>query len=292
METSLSDILQAIIDPAYWLAMNPGFSIRERSSLVPLSFDPNSLDEIRRNVAHEGYFQIDDVLSGHEVRQLASSIVRLHEQKCPIVFAFVYDEFWNVCRKLSPVLSGVLSEPYRQLPDFWVWLIDPKSQSAGWKPHRDKGFKSLNADGSPKSLTIWVPLTDAIPLNGCMYVVPSYLDPPSRYIDREDTRMPQNLQDIRALPIRAGSVLGWNQAVLHWGGRASQLATTPRISFACEFQRSDIPAYNEPLLDPKQPPPFQQRLRLIGKQILQYRHMYEYSERLIDIGEFLSKLSF
>lgn len=63
--------------------------------------------------------------------------------------------------------------------------------------------------------------------------------------------------------------------MLHWGGRASRLATGPRISAAFEFQRADTPAFNSPLLDPpSRLPSFTERLGLIGKQVLQYRQMY------------------
>ena len=66
-------------------------------------------------------------------------------------------------------------------------------------------------------------------------------------------------------------MLAWNQGLLHWGGRASQLGTAPRSSAAFEFQRGDRAAFNRPLLDPKRMPTFQERLGLIAKQILQYR---------------------
>jgi hypothetical protein len=54
---------------------------------------------------------------------------------------------------------------------------------------------------------------------------------------------------------------------------------------ALEFQRGDIPAYNAPLLDLAAPPTFAERLKLIGKQILQYRHMYGYSDTLTALAE-------
>jgi len=92
--------------------------------------------------------------------------------------------------------------------------------------------------------------------------------------DGEDNNLVKDPQNIRAVPATAGSMLAWNQAVLHWGGRASQLAAAPRSSAAFEFQRGDRPPFNKPLLDPAQAPPFRQRLGLVGKQVLQYKHMY------------------
>jgi hypothetical protein len=47
-----------------------------------------------------------------------------------------------------------------------------------------------------------------------------------------------------------------------------------RVSMAFEFQRSDVAPFNEPLLEPAQIQPFESRLKLIAKQVLQYKHMY------------------
>jgi hypothetical protein len=48
-----------------------------------------------------------------------------------------------------------------------------------------------------------------------------------------------NYQDIRALPTKAGDILGWNEGVYHWGGRSSKHGTYSRISIAASFQRGD-----------------------------------------------------
>jgi hypothetical protein len=43
---------------------------------------------------------------------------------------------------------------------------------------------------------------------------------------------------------------------------------------AFEFQRSDVEAFNKPFIKPLSIVPFEFRLKLIAKQLLQYRHMY------------------
>jgi hypothetical protein len=63
--------------------------------------------------------------------------------------------------------------------------------------------------------------------------------------------------------------------VLHWGSRSSHRATQSRISMAFEFQAHDSRPFNTPILPPDKPVPFDLRLRLIAKQVLQYRHMYQ-----------------
>ena len=96
--------------------------------------------------------------------------------------------------------------------------------------------------------------SDATPLNGCIYVLPAHVD--ERFHQRRWDGEGNNV--VRALPATAGSRLG----------------VAPRISAAFEFQRGDRAPFNRPLLDPGPLPPFTERLGLIGKQVLQYRHMY------------------
>lgn len=195
----------------------------------------------------------------------------------------MYDEYWELFFSLKGLLSFVLGSKLQMLPDFWVWYVDPVKEESGWGPHRDKTINSLMSDGMPKSATVWVSLSDSNPLNGCMYLIPANKD--SGYRDFISNSLPADFQSARALPVPAGSVLLWNQRVFHWGGRSSKYAAEPRISMAVEFQRGDIPAYNHPLIAMSSIPPFELRLKLIGKQILQYTHMYNYSDELISLAK-------
>jgi hypothetical protein len=207
------------------------------------------------------------------IRDAVSTLSRLG---IPLPFAFVYDQLWLAFQGLSGFLTAVLGEGYRALPDFWVWHVHPDDDATGWGPHRDRVMSTLDADNSPHTLTMWLPFSDATPLNGCMYFLPAHLDDRfrQRRWDGTDNNVVYNPQDIRAVPATAGSLMAWNQAILHWGGRGSRLGEAPRISAAFEFQRADRPAFNAPLLDPGRLPAFDERLGLIGKQVLQYRHMY------------------
>src|SRR5581483_4001555 len=142
----------------------------------------------------------------------------------------------------------LLGGKYCFLPDFWVWNVDPAKGDAGWQPHRDKGRVALFDDGSPKSLTTWIPLSSSTPLNGCMYIVPAMHD--MTYGTAEEANWKFDYSSIRALPGEPGDFFIWNQAVLHWGSKTSPRAKESRISIAFEFQRADIPAFNNPLIDP------------------------------------------
>jgi len=234
------------------------------------------IEDLLHDLRVEGYVNVPDVLSAVLIEPLRDCIDLLHRAGIPLPFAFVYDEFWLVWQRVSQFISTALGGDYRALPDFWAWYVSPSDQGAGWGPHRDRVQPTVDPDNSPHSLTVWLPFTDAVPLNGCMYVLPAHLDERfrTRVYDGEGNNHVPEPQAIRAVPATAGSLLAWNQNLLHWGGRASRLAAGPRISAAFEFQRADRPAFNQPLLDPNRVPAFTERLGLIGKQVLQYRHMY------------------
>ncbi len=289
META-KQILQQIQDPDYWKNLNPGLSVEDSlnpSAFPEIDIEQEHLDNLFLNLKEEGYFQIDPVFSDAEIFSMAMGLEILHQEGWQTTWAFVYDEFWQIFRQLSSLLCSLLGKDYRQLPAFWAWYVDTNNTAAGWMPHRDRSVNTLQPDGMPKSLTIWIPLTDAIPLNGCMYILPAALDP--NYPDNLRYIQVDNLQNIRALPAGAGSVLCWNQAVLHWGGRSSDKSPLPRLSLACEFQRGDMEPLNQPLLAPEALPSFNQRLALIGKQILQYQNVYRWPTELIEIALELEK---
>lgn len=225
----------------------------------------------RAQITQEGHFQICNLNWGLDIARMVETVRALTRAGVSPAFAFIYDEYWIPFRRLDPIIKSLLG-PYALVPDFWAWDVDAARGESGWAPHRDRGAVSLFADGSPKSLTVWIPLTPATPLSSCMYVVPRGADPTYATSDEAEHRfLPQG---IRALPALPGDVLIWNQAVLHWGSQASTLAAESRISVAAQFQRLDQPPMREPLLDPARVMPFETRLKLIVAQVMGYRNLY------------------
>ena len=262
-------------DPGFWRSFAPGLSVEDPRSVQALeAITPSAADmaAIRALVREEGYFHAADIAWTIDIALMARTVRALDAAGLPPVFAFIYDEFWIPFYRLAPVYTGLLGE-YRMLPDFWVWNVDPARGDAGWRPHRDKGHAALLPDRMPKSITTWMPLSRATPLNGCMYIVPANLDP--TYGTAQDGEWKFEHAAIRALPAEAGDVFMWNQAVLHWGSRTSPRGGESRVSMAFEFQRADVAPMNAPLLPPLGFQSFGARLKLIAKQVLQYRHMYK-----------------
>lgn len=268
----------------FWQKLLPGFTINDGDS--GLLSDQTPLPNIalsRDALINEGYQQFDHVIEGDMLTVLQTGVARLHKAEWQPVFSMLYDPYWAFVASLKDLIVASLGDDAKMMPDFWAWYVDPTQEQAGWSPHRDKPGNTLLEDGMPQSLTVWVALTEATPLNGCMYLLPADRD--SGYRDFANNTPDVDLQSVRALAAPAGSVLMWNQRVFHWGGKSSRRAKQPRMSIAFEFQRGDVPAFNEPLLPLQLFPAFELRRKLVGKQILQYQHMYSYSAELVAIAE-------
>ncbi len=272
--------VDSLLHPPTWVTLNPMLHVGSAvSALEGVGIDADGAAVLEELLLREGYFHLPPLAWQLPLDDMARAIVRLTEAGFVAPFCFMYDEFWLMFIKLNGLLRQLLGEDYWMLPNFWAWYIDPRAGQSGWRPHRDGGHVSLLADRRPKSLSVWLPLTDATPLNGCMYVLPAHLDP--TYGTPRDGQWSIQLQDVRALPGAAGSLFVWTQALLHWGSRSSPLASGPRISMSVEFQRGDIPPMSQPLISPLSLPSPGERLKLICRQVLQYQNMQPSSGELV-----------
>jgi hypothetical protein len=280
--------LDTITKRETWHAFAPRLHIEDAALLrgaAPLAVDPVRLAALREQLLLDGYIQETGLVWSVDLPLMVDTVRMLSRDGLSPVFAFLYDEFWLPYCQLDTLFREILGA-YAMLPDFWVWNVDPKKGDAGWAPHRDKGGVTLRPDGMPNSITAWIPLTDATPLNSCMYIVPARQDP--TYGTNREGEWRFDLPSIRALPAKPGDVLIWNQAVLHWGSKSAPHASETRVSMAIEFQRGDVPPMNPPLIKPATLLPFDLRLKLIAKQVLQYRHMYKVAP---DLEQMMLKLA-
>ena len=275
MTTTLVNDLERLNDPGMWRDFAHALHVVDAAFLKTqgvFDVDAASIENGRALLIREGYFQIPPPNWGLPIADMAALVVRLDGAGLPVPFSFMYDEFWCLFYRLNRILEGMLGPGFLRLPDFWTWIVRPDRADSGWRPHRDKGHAALFDDRSPKSVTVWIPLTDSTPLNGCVYIVPADRDPTYNTAEEKEWRFAY--PDIRALPAPAGTILCWNQAVLHWGSHACARETQPRISVAFEFQSARAAPFNQPLTNPNEFPVFEFRVRLVAKQILQYKHMY------------------
>jgi hypothetical protein len=223
-----------IASPDLWRRINPHLTITDTpfdDRPTEYHFSSRDIERGRLQICEDGYLQSGPGVSAGACQALSTAIERIIEARYHPMFLAVYDEYWRIMRGIAPLLTPILGQGYRVLGDFWIWCISHQTASAGWKPHRDHQFRrriALRDDRTPTIVTVWIPFTDATPLNGCMYLLPLPSDP--NFPDRPDVFEPSSLQNVRALPAQAGSVLAWNQYVLHSGGTASKWADGPRMS--------------------------------------------------------------
>lgn len=281
--------LNSLEDIEFWRKLFPRFHISSGQgyeSIGNFRLKKEVINQSYQDLIHDGYFQCR-VINPKELEFLADCVQVIHNRVGLALFALIYDEFWITLHRLSPLLKAMLGEKYWILPSFWVWFLDAKKDEGGWAPHRDYPQKAVNLDGSPNNLTFWIALTEATTLNGCIYVLPGSKDP--NYPRGKIPYKASNFKDVEALPAKAGSIIGWNGALLHWGSPIKKTSTNPRISFSFGFQRRDAPSMMPYLINPHKLPSFKQRLGLIGQQILGYGKYYQPSNHMKKIAQGLMR---
>lgn len=272
-------ILQEAKRPDFWRSLNPGMTIDARPLAAnrQYSLADAEIHNYAQQMLKEGYFQARPLVPGDEVKRLRECLLTIRQAGFPPAFVFVYDAFWQLFHKLHPLYKALLGPDLTMSQNMWAWYVDKSTESSGWKPHRDLvGYQTLESNGRPRFATVWIPLTDVTPLNACMYVLPTHLDPWVKTNELTKTNIPvEHLQDIRALPAPAGSVLSWNANVLHWGARSSEHAAEPRISIACSLMNTNaVTPTGEAMaglpLNPSLEISFEKRLALISLVITHY----------------------
>lgn len=267
------ELFQQAADPGYWRQLNPSLAVSEHGSHVAsecLTIDWELIVQTKERLRSEGYFELDRLLAPAQMDILASAVQTIWQVGWPTPYAVVYDEYWQMFQALQPLFASILGANYKQVPNFWCWYIDKTTLSRGWGLHRDRpSVNTVSPDGLPTTLTVWIPLTDATVLNGCIYVLPANLDP--NFPDYLQSFEVPDIANMRALPAQRGSVLGWSEGVLHLGSRSSDRANNPRVSISFTFQRGDVNPYETPLFDPLVLPSFEERLAFIGQNVVKYK---------------------
>ena len=281
--------LESALSEAYWLSLCPQLTLgggRVSTSREVADIDAQCLSDLLKKFAREGYFQTAPLFSSVTVDRMAECIGVLRAADWPPVFAFVYDEFWEVTRGtgLSALLSAALGADYRQLPHVWAHYVSRRG-GAGWPPHTDSRRKV-------NRITVWVALSNATLDNGCIYLIPKNMAPEA--IVRDFGRL-QSLgigdakslmQRSRALPAPAGTVLGWGHDVIHWGAACGPSGET-RISISQEFVSGGVsaPGGETLLLDAQRLPSFTERLRVVAKAIVAYQGFEPLTIRFLELAE-------
>jgi len=272
-----ANTLSKLGDKTFWRNLNPGLTLSDKpfnyvGSLLKAASSGQEQTQHLEQMRDHGYFKIDSVFSLDKTTLLAKGIEKLVAEGFPPIFISVYDEFWQFFKEVAPFVSPIFGKDYRMVTNIWAWYIPPNDAEAGFEPHRDIAGAPNTDQGYPWLATIWIPLTDVTTHHACMHVLPANVDPNLPH-DPMTCEIPQkNIQDIRALPVKAGSILSWHPNVLHWGSKSSPWVKTPRISIATYLMRTDGGPSNYPNISLEQDGimTLDFRLGLIGMSIEHY----------------------
>ncbi|MEH6402240.1 MAG: phytanoyl-CoA dioxygenase family protein [Sneathiella sp.] len=256
-----------------WERLCPNLTIGKPVSKNFSPFSDTMLAEIADGFWDKGYLKIPSVIKAPELERLVTAFQIFDKADIPPAYLYIYDQPWALFESLRHLIGHLLGTEYALLPNLWAWHLR-KPGATGWPPHRDCDSEtvfSVGPDQMLMSLSLWVPLTNVDQENGCIFVVA-----------REDEKNLEHDQELELemltpyatpLPVPAGSVLGWPQDLIHWGGVYSEGAKEPRMSLSFEFQNTSFAPLAEPLLSTENPPSFEQRVSLIQAQFEKYKHI-------------------
>eukprot|EP01043_Picozoa_sp_COSAG02_P056997 COSAG02_NODE_6847_length_3329_cov_2.747368_2_plen_339_part_00 len=220
------------------------------SHSAPLPRSGHAVSQRQEELQTEGYTRLPHATTAVEAAALATAIARLVRAGWHPLWCLVFDESWLWLSRMRRVLEAVINKDAVPNFDYMAWYIDPCRSEAGWVPHRDRRSMPVERGAAPLYCTVWLALTEATPLNGCMHILPADRDIAyggnDLVTDAHDCECAhQWVQDIRALPCKPAEALVWTGRALHFGGRSCARAPVPRISIACALS---VPRFEDPHL--------------------------------------------
>lgn len=213
-------------DLAPTLTLGPGLGASSRAAA-------HHDDAIAHRLETEGWLELANVALPEECLRLVDGIEALLGAGLPGVFAYVFDEPWQLGEKLRARICAALAHPYVLVEDVWAFHVAPGKH--GWPPHRGLAEPLLDRR-APEFLNVWVAVTDASLDRACMHAVPLDRDPHyPNALERKDPPLDAAI----AMPVTAGTALAWNANLLHWGGACAPTAAGPRASYTYSLCRAD-----------------------------------------------------
>eukprot|EP00457_Paulinella_chromatophora_P008565 gb/GEZN01008604.1/.p1 GENE.gb/GEZN01008604.1/~~gb/GEZN01008604.1/.p1 ORF type:complete len:436 (+),score=49.25 gb/GEZN01008604.1/:30-1337(+) len=288
--------IKTMMSSAYWSALVPWLhpdasretkadflALAEQSAKRPLE----KLAALNGDMTERGYWKIqpcDLGLPEGLCYALAMGVIRLVAHGHTPTAILAYEEAW-----LLGLIAGRFSRGNVTNLPIGDWFTFYVGEGHGYRPgppHRDRptaGPDSFHADGSPKYLSVWISLTSASPEQSCLYCIPKQYDP-NYFIPGDSLEhvmpSPSSWQNIVALPLPAGGILGFSHRLVHWGSNPqpipvcrdlSSQPVLPRIALTLAFAD---PSFEEPYFDPALLPfpPLGLRIALVSGQEIQYAH--------------------
>lgn len=269
----------------YWESIAPRLTVSQARPVSEFGGASNDVSEPVGEYRRCGFCTSDDVFAVHRLAELEEAVMAVHRAGWPMVFAFVFDQFWTLLQapKLERFITELVGTAYQTTPRFWANYVSPTAGGAGFLPHVD--------GGDDHTVTCWVPLTRASADNGCIYVVER--SPASRALIAQfrelnafsRQQMSILLSHSRALPLRPGGFAAWPQDTIHWGGMFRRGAA--RLALSWEFTsvaQGQTDSALSVALSPDRPlPAFEDRLRWICQSLLKFRGREMILERYVPV---------
>lgn len=255
----------------FWRRLAPELTISDAQPGKTLLRPTGKTNADAKQLRNDGYFHLKQPALKTPIEKIAAAMDRIVNAGMPAAFIGVYDEVWSMVAQLNGVLDGVFDGKGAMVPDFWA---SHSVATAGLAAGRKRPGNGVFPDGHAKNVTIWIPLTNATPDNGCVYVVPAGQD--RNYGKPKSMRADASLPGIRALPAKAGDVLIWTGETYHWQARPDRRNPDgPLLSLTWEFQSREVAPLEGMLIDSYPYVPFETRLGLLARQMP--RHSVELS---------------
>lgn len=246
----------------FWRRLAPDLTI---SDAQPKSNKVDIPSDIAMRLVNDGFVKLKNPGLSAPVAKIAKAMDRIVAAGLPAAFIGVYDEVWAMIADMDGALGDVFDGNAAMVPDFWAahGVAD-----AGFAAGRKRPGQGVFKDGRARNVTVWMPLTDATPDNGCVYVVPAGQDRNYGTPERADASLP----GIRALPAKAGDVLLWTGETYHWQSRPDRHNEDgPLMSLTWEFQSVNDAPIDGLFIESYPYVPFETRLGLLARQMPRHR---------------------
>jgi hypothetical protein len=251
----------------FWRRMAPELTISDAQPRSTISRQSDLAHKEMMALVNDGFLHLEQPGMEADFALLATVVQRIVSAGLPPAFIGVYDEAWALAGQLSEVLNVLFGGKAMMVPNFSASFSTHGDQ--GVPAHRRRPRQGVFADGRPKSVTVWMPLTRATARNGCVYAVPASQD--RNYGKPDPARADSSLLAIRALPAEPGDVLIWTGETYHWQARTARHHDDgPLTSLTWEFQSRDIAPLEGVLVDSYPYVPFETRLGILARQMPQH----------------------
>jgi hypothetical protein len=253
--------------PEFWRRLAPELTISDAQPRGTIKRSTAHSDRERTRLVNDGFLRLKQPGFQTNIDRISVAMDRIVTAGLPAAFIGVYDEVWSIIANLNGVLDGLFDSKSAMVPDFWA---SHTVSNTGLTAGRRRAGNGVYGDGTPKNVTVWVPLTNATPDNGCVYVVPAGQD--RNYGKSNPERADASLPGIRALTADAGDALVWTGETYNWQARPDRYGEDgPLMSLTWEFQCRDLAPLEGLLIDSYPYIPFETRLALLARQMPLHR---------------------